>query len=346
MDNQEISRRSFIGKTAMTAGLTALGVDSMLGKASGINNNQQDRLPREVWIATVSQQALNADTPERMVQTILGIIDTSLVYRPDIICLPEIFMTCNVRQTKSLQEETERSAELLKGFMAFAEANRCYVICPVYASEKGRIYNSAVVIDRQGNRVGEYKKIHLPESEIALGITPGPLQPPVFKTDFGTIGIQICFDNIWDDGWKALQQQGAEIVFWPSAYAGGQSINTKAWQNRYVVVSSTNKGTAKICDISGDVVAKTGFWDNNLICAMVNLEKEFLFTWPNVRRFDDIRAKYGRKINITTYHEEEWTIIESLSPDVRVKDVLTEFKIRSATQMIHEGELANNRLRL
>jgi predicted amidohydrolase len=255
-------------------------------------------------------------------------------------------MTCYVRETKSLAEETDRSAELLTEFMAFARANQCYMICPIYTHENGHIYNSAVVIDRQGNRVGEYRKMHLPEGEIKLGITPGPLQPPVFKTDFGTIGIQICFDINWDTGWKALQQQGAEIVFWPSAYGGGQVISSKAWQNRYVVVSSVNKETAKICDISGEVVAKTGFWDNNLICGAVNLEKVFLFTWPNSRRFDDIRAKYGRKINITTYHEEEWTIIESLSPDVYVKDVLAEFEIRSARQMILEGEMANDRLRI
>jgi len=47
------------------------------------------------------------------------------------------------------------------------------------------------VIDRAGLRMGEYRKIHLPEDEIDIGLTPGPLEPAVFQSDFGKIGIQI-----------------------------------------------------------------------------------------------------------------------------------------------------------
>jgi predicted amidohydrolase len=93
--------------------------------------------------------------------------------------------------------------------------------------------------------MGEYHKIHLTEGEISMGLTPGSLSPPVFHTDFGIIGVQICFDLLWDDGWKKLKDKGAEIVFLPSAFAGGQMVNAKAWQHKYVVVSSTRKHTSK-----------------------------------------------------------------------------------------------------
>jgi len=66
MESKSVSRRSFIGKTVMTAGLTVLGADSLFGKP----NHQevaQTRLPREVWIATVSQQGMSAENPEKMV---------------------------------------------------------------------------------------------------------------------------------------------------------------------------------------------------------------------------------------------------------------------------------------
>jgi hypothetical protein len=70
----------------------------------------------------------------------------------------------------------------------------------------------------------------------------------------------------------------------------------------------------------------------------VNLEKAFIDTWPHVKRFDEIRAKYRRKINLTTYGEEQWTVIESLSPDVFVADILKEFGIKTYRQDVQEAE--------
>jgi len=335
-----MTRRHFIKKTTITAGFTALGSDAVFGQPSEANR-LSDQLPREVWIATVSQQGLSADTSEKMAQTILSILEKSIPYHPDIICLPEVFLTTNIRERKPLAESAALSNELLKDFMTFARTNSCYMICPVLTHENGKIYNAAVLIDRLGNRIGEYRKIYLPDDEIAMGLTPGPLQPSVFTTDFGIIGIQICYDINWNEPWKDLRQQGAEIIFWPSAFGAGQALNAKAWQHKVVIVSSTNKDTSKICDITGEVITQTGVWDRNLICAPVNLEKAFLHSWPFVRRFDEIKARYGRKIRITNYHEEEWSIIESLSPDVRIKDILTEYELRTYEQLIHDSEIKN-----
>ena len=121
-------------------------------------------------------------------------------------------------------------------------------------------------------------------------------------------------------------------------------VNTKAWQNKYVVVSSTRE-RSKICDITGEVIAQTGVWDKNMICAPVNLEKVFLHAWPFSQRFDEIRAKYGRKVRIINYHEEQWSIIESLSSDVHVKDIVAEFELRTFEQLMCDSEAANNKIR-
>jgi len=342
--SESFSRRHFIGRAAVTTGLAGLGAGTLFGQASEANESRE-KLPREVWIATVSQHGMSADTSEGMVRSMLAVLGKIAVYRPDVICLPEVFMTSYIRERRTLLQGADISARLLKEFMAFARANRCYLICPLYMRENENIYNAAVVIDRQGNNIGEYRKIHLPDDELALGLTPGPLQPPVFPTDFGVIGIQICYDINWNEGWKALRQQGAEIIFWPSAFAAGQTLNAKAWQNQVVVVSSTNKETSKICDITGEVVAQTGLWDRNVICAAVNLEKAFLHSWPFVRRFDEIKAKYGRKVRITNYHDEEWSILESLSPEVHVKDILDEFELRTYEQLIRDSEEKNAKVR-
>lgn len=339
-----MSRRSFLEKTTVTTGLAAFGAVGLYGSSihHGYNSN---KLPREVWIATVSQMGLRAENSAHMTKLILDILDKAVPYQPDIICLPEVFVTSSLEMKLSLAEKLEASEIALKMLSTYTQQNKCYLICPVYTSEKGKVYNSAVLLNRSGQYMGEYRKMHITENEIKAGITPGPLQPPVFKTDFGTIGIQICFDILWEDGWNALRQQGAEIVFWASAYAGGQVVNAKAWQNKYVVVSSTRKNTSKICDITGDIVAQTGIWDSNLVSAAVNLEKAMLHTWPSVNRFDEIRKKYGKLIKITNYHEEEWSVLESLSPEILIKDILLEFDLKTHEQHTQDAERAQNEVR-
>jgi len=111
--------------------------------------------------------------------------------------------------------------------------------------------------------------------------------------------------------------------------------------NKVCVVSSTNKDTSKICDITGEELGRTSRW-NPTVCAAVNLEKVFIHTWPGVQRFPAIEAKYGRQVRVRTHAEEEWTIIESLSPEVKVADVLKEFGLKSREEVIALATAAQN----
>ncbi len=343
---KNLSRRNFIQTSALTAGLTGLGsLTSMASPENKLLFSNQNKLPREVWIASISQMGINTETSEEMVEKMLQIMSVLENYNPDIVCLPEVFPTSNTSRRYSLEESVKLSKNAITRMSEYSKTNNCYIVCPVYTEENGKIYNSAVIINRQGKTIGEYHKIHLTEGEISMGLAPGTLSPPVFQTDFGIIGVQICFDLLWDDGWKKLRDQKAEIVFLPSAFPGGQMVNAKAWQNKYVVATSTRKHTSKICDISGTEIDKTGIWNSNFICAPVNLEKAILHLWPYVRRFPDIHKKYGRDVRITLFHEEEWAIIESLSPDVKVKDILKEFELRTHEEHVRDATIVQEKAR-
>jgi beta-ureidopropionase len=339
-----INRRNFLKKTAITTSMAAIGPYALNGNSLS-REMSNCKLPREVWIAGISQMGLHTATSQLMVDEFVRIFNDVNTYKPDIICLPETFPFSNVDKVLNLSENLQISEETLLLFSGLAKKNNCYIICPVYTSERGKAYNSAVVFDRQGSRIGEYRKIHLTEGEIENGLTPGPLDPPVFQADFGIFGIQICFDILWDDGWEKLRKLGAEIIFWPSAFAGGRMVNSKAWQHKCVLVSSTLKDTSKVCDISGETIAQTGTWDKNFFYAPVNLEKVFLHTWPYVDHFDEIRKKYGRKVRITTFSEEEWSLIESLSPDIFLSDILKEFNLKTHEQHTHDSEIAQIKAR-
>ena len=348
MGDSQLTRRNFLRQSgiALSAAAMAGGQGMNPEDSSARSADDPKKLPRELWIAGFSMMDFNASDDEEMVQKVLKQMEAISVYEPDIICLPETFPFVNIAKPFKIRDVAEAPpGPVTRRFMQFAKEHRCHVICPIYTVENGKCFNSAVVIDRSGSLLGEYRKTHPTLDEIENGVTPGPENPPVFKTDFGVIGLQICFDIEWAEGWRKLRQAGAEIVFWPSAFAGGVMVNTRAWQNRYPVVSSTWKDTSKICDVSGEEIAKTGRWNPNWVVAPVNLEKAFVHTWPYVKHYDAIRAKYGRRVKITSFHEEEWTLFESLSPEIKIADVLKEFDIKTLEELIRTSEAAQDKAR-
>lgn len=315
-----------------------MGPLAWAGSASSPPANER-RSSHEVWIAGVSQMGLKANTSEQMVEKIFGILKKIVPYQPDFVCLPEAFPFEYVEEKLAFTERVKFSSIVLEQFSAFSKENNCYTICPVFTSLGGRIYNSAVVFDRTGKRIGQYNKIHETVGYVKNGVSCGALVQPVIHTEFGPIGIQICYDINWEDGWKMLRDQGAKIIFWPSAFDGGEHLNMKALENKCVIVSSTNKNVSKICDMDGQVINKTGIWEPNFYCGPVNLEKVFLPTYEYLKECRDIQRKYGKKVKVTVFHEEEWTIVECVSKDLFIKDLMAEFNLKSHVEGLKEAEI-------
>jgi predicted amidohydrolase len=331
-DPAGVSRRDFLRRSLAGAGAaTGLGADDAARPEAGS--------PREVWVAALSQAGLEAEDPREMARLVLAQLESVTAFQPDLVCLPETVLFTRVRRLPDPAAAAALSPELERPLAEFARRAGCYLVLPTYTRSGGRVYNASVVYDRHGERIGEYRKMRPAEEEMAAGVSPGPPDPPVFHTDFGVLGAQVCFDIEWPDGWRALRAKGAELVAWSSAFAGGEMVNTAAWQHKVAVVASTRKDTTKICDVSGEELARTGRWSPYWAVAPLNLEKVFLHTYPYNRHFDAIHAKYGRRVRLTTHHEEEWTILESRSPEVRVAEVMREFGLKSHEETTRSAEL-------
>lgn len=343
MKTNRISRRNFIQKTALTTGAASLLPLGIAGSAYA--EKTVEKSSREIWIAGISQMDLTAETPEKMADKVYEILKEVATFNPDFVLLPESFPY--VPNKLTIAEKVAISDKVQERLSAFSQQNNCYTLCPACTNSNGKNYNSIVVFDRKGKKIGQYNKIHATDVEIQnRGFTSGSLTQPAIQTEYGPIGIQICYDINWDDGWLMLKKQGVKIIFWCSAFAGGIMVNTKAWEHKCIVASSTIKNTSKICDISGETITETGIWSPNYYCAPVNLEKEFVTTYDYLNQFKAIEKKYGRKVRFTTFHEEEWTIIESLSPDVFIKDIMKEFKLRSYDEDLSNAEIIQNKSRL
>ncbi len=94
-----------------------------------------------------------------------------------------------------------------------ARAADLYLVAGVYEQDGKALYNTAVLVGPAG-LIGRYRKVHLPESEVVAGFTPGR-EYPVFETPLGRIGLQICYDNDFPESARALALNGAEIICTP-----------------------------------------------------------------------------------------------------------------------------------
>jgi beta-ureidopropionase len=323
LKKDKVSRRNFlknsgIGASFVGLGFTATDIFSEKPHMSNLSYPLDKTSPREVSVLSMVKTGL--EDKEDIVGGMIDRINIMSSYRPDIICLPEIFTGASAREAEPVPgPTTDRLAEK-------ALELGCYIICPIHTKKGGKVYNSAVLIDRKGVLAGQYDKIHPVSHESKRGVTPGSSPPPVFKTDFGTIGIQICFDINWVEEWKSLKEQGAEIVFWPSAYPAGRNLPAYAWLFKYYVVGSPWHDPATIYDISGDLIASSGRYEHWAF-ARLNLEKAFLEITDYSERLNTIKKKYGEKVLIRYFHDEDWVTIESRSPDLRISEILNEYKL-------------------
>ena len=101
------------------------------------------------------------------------------------------------------------------------------IVLPLYEEEQpGVLYNTAAVIDADGTYLGKYRKTHIPQVKgfwEKYYFRPGNLGYPVFDTAVGKVGVYICYDRHFPEGWRALGLGGAQIVFNPSATSRGLS---------------------------------------------------------------------------------------------------------------------------
>ena len=109
-----------------------------------------------------------------------------------------------------------------------AKKHKMVIVAPMYEEDiTGVYYNTAAVIDADGSYLGKFRKIHIPHCHPGFWekfyFRPGNLGYPVFDTAVGKVGVYICYDRHFPEGWRELGLGGAEIVFNPSATVAGLS---------------------------------------------------------------------------------------------------------------------------
>jgi predicted amidohydrolase len=268
-------------------------------------------------------EGIQATSRDSCIKQVLGRMEQFSGARPDLICLPEA-----VNSRLNPRPPSAQSAEPLDGptitqLSAFAKAKQCYIVAPIHLSREGKRFNSAVLLDRKGEVAGVYDKMHPTERELEGGITPGK-SAPVFQTDFGRLGVQICFDIDWPDGWRMLGDGGAELVVWPAAYPGGFPLQAFAWTHRYAIVTSSVTAPSVLYDVDGHPLHKSGTWEPWISVPFCLDRGVFHFDF-NQQKVRKLEKAYARDITVRWAHDENAFVLESRIPGRTLADVCAEF---------------------
>lgn len=148
-----------------------------------------------------------------------------------VMCFQELFYGpyfCQVQDPKYYEyAESVPEGPTVRRFQQVAKELGVVLVLPMYEQEQpGVLYNTAAVIDADGQYLGKYRKNHIPQVKgfwEKFYFRPGNLGYPVFETAIGRVGVYICYDRHFPEGWRALGLNGAEIVFNPSATSRGLS---------------------------------------------------------------------------------------------------------------------------
>ena len=245
-------------------------------------------LARKVKLATVFHRPRNSKSPQDNLEQFSALVKHAAEQKADIVCLPEgiTIVGTNLNYVSASEPIPGKTTEYLGNV---ARQHNIYIVAGILEKDGDVVYNTAVLLDRKGKLAGKYRKVSLPREEIDGGVTPGDATP-VFDTDFGKIGIMICWDSTFPETARALAKQGAEVIFLPIWGGYLKLVQARALENQVYLVSSSYDMISAVFDLEGNI-AKEATTENPVVVTEVDLNQQKLWPW-----IGDLKSRIPREM--------------------------------------------------
>ncbi|MCI0533624.1 MAG: carbon-nitrogen hydrolase family protein [Verrucomicrobiales bacterium] len=340
-----MNRRTFLATLSSAAALGAAPVLTAGGESE--RRSTSTNTPRKVIVGT-AMQAFWGQYPglQNRLDQLAGMVDRMAAEAKkkyarglDLAVLPETAITgeaggdalaCSVPFAGPVQEVFTRKAR----------EHNCYIVVPTYlldSKEKKLCSNAAILVGRKGEVVGTYRKVHLVVSlergTMEGGATPGNALP-VFDCDFGKLGIQICYDMEFNDGWAELARLGAELIAWPTQSPQTSQPAFRAKEHRCYIVSSTWRHNASIFEPTGKIAEQIKP-PQSILVHELDLSYAVLPWSSKLRNGEALRKAYGDRVGFRYYEDEDRGIFWSNDPKLSIGEM-----VRSIGLLEIEEEMA------
>lgn len=211
----------------------------------------------------------------------------------DFVLLPEMYMAylhpkLGIKFT-DIAEPLDGA--FVSGLAECARENEIYVICGLYESKPGetqKVYNTTVFLGRRGELLQAYHKTHLYDAfnyKESDSFLPGDVPPETIETEFGTVGLMVCYELRFPEISRRLALKGADFFFIPAAWVTGAMkedhwqtlLRARAIENTVFIFAGDQTGNAysgqsMIIDPMGVVKANAGE-EETLIISEIDVER-------------------------------------------------------------------------
>jgi predicted amidohydrolase len=302
----------------------------------GIPSETDHPGPRKVMVATTLHPTQDFCGQEQRICEVEGIVDQAAEQAGqmypgeglDLIVLPEEIMTGDSSERSPAERALRIDGPEMGRMRNKAREHQTYIVVPltlVANDQPEVIFNSAALLDRSGETVGVYHKVHpVADSDhdtLEGGITPGS-SFPVFDCDFGKLGIQICWDMSYGNGWLELAKQGAEIVALPTASAQTVRPASYALRGQYYVISSTPKRNASIFNPIGRISKQ--ITDPGIMVYQIDLSHAIVHWSSTLDEGRSFTKKYGDQVDYIYYQDEDTGLFWSNDAAVPIRQMVEE----------------------
>ena len=223
----------------------------------------------KIKIAAI-QMSTVADKMEN-VRTVKAYLEKIKDENPDFVILPEMF--CCPYQTENFPiYAEEEGGPIWQQLSAYAKQYGVYLIggsMPEKDAE-GNVYNTCYVFDREGKQIGKHRKVHLFDIDVKGGqtfkesdtLTAGD-SDTVFDTEFGKMGVMLCFDIRFPELSRMMVNDGARIVFVPAAF--NMTTGPAHWELSFRTRALDNQIYMVGCAPARDVSAGYISWGHSIV---------------------------------------------------------------------------------
>ena len=287
----------------------------------------EKRAPYQIALV---QMAMSAD-PAANLGSAVAKIREAAGRGAKIVCLPELFRSPYFCQTEDvahfdLAEPIPGPSTETLGWEA--RRNEVVILASLFESRApGLCHNTTAVIGTDGAILGKYRKMHIPDDPAyyeKFYFTPGDLGFQVFPTQFGNLGVLVCWDQWFPEAARLVALRGADVIFYPTAIgwhpaekATEGAAQRDAWRTvqrghaiaNGVYVAAANRvgvetpagppglefwGGSFVCDPQGVVLAEAPAEREEILLATVDPARiaEVRRQWPFLRdrRVDGYRG--------------------------------------------------------
>ena len=223
----------------------------------------------KIKIAAI-QMSTVADKMEN-VRTVKAYLEKIKDENSDFVILPEMF--CCPYQTENFPIYAEKEGgPVWQQLSGYAKQYGIYLIggsMPEKDAE-GNVYNTSYIFDREGKQIGKHRKVHLFDIDVKGGqtfkesdtLTAGD-SDTVFDTEFGKMGVMLCFDIRFPELSRMMVNDGARIVFVPAAF--NMTTGPAHWELSFRTRALDNQIYMVGCAPARDVSAGYISWGHSIV---------------------------------------------------------------------------------